>query len=291
MSTAAVTCAGTADEIVDQIFGGGTEKQFRFMGTIDPSKPTRDWIRDVLNSGLGYYTWSFGKLRLGCRINAAAITEFHAGNMLFGSLRLEPLKPTFEKLTVEFADVDYLFAKNTIDYCDQDHAGRNSRIQNPLSSTFGLVGCATKSQAARIAVVRTREELGGVGEMEQKRARIASWRSTIMALDTEAGMVVALVDDDIPEGLGTFRIQAYRVNRDWSVDFVGKTVTDSMYDLTTGTVPAAGDETAQPTPNVLPGEQTAEVDVNNVPASREQVVYVNNSLVDMSTYGYQVNGA
>jgi hypothetical protein len=289
---AAITCATTADTIVAKIIGTGTEAQFRFKGTIDSSKATRDWVRDILNNGLGFFTWSFGRLRLGLRINAAPITTFHAGNMLFGSLKLQPITPEFEKLVIEFADEEYLFAKNTVDYTDQDHAARYSRIQNPLTSQFGLVGCSTKSQAARVATVRTREELGGVGESEQKRARLASWRSTIMALDCEAGMVVDLVDDDLPDGYGTMRIQTIRVNRDWSVDFMGKTVTDSMYDLTQGNVPAAVSSSTQPTPAVLPGQFSPDLEwaANNVPVSTDQTSYVDGVALDMSTLGQLVDG-
>jgi hypothetical protein len=59
-------------------------------------------------------------------------------------------------------------------------------------------------------------------------------------------MVVTLMNDDVPGGYGTFRIQSYRVNRDWSVDFTAKSVTDSMYDLTTGEVPAAVSDAVLP---------------------------------------------
>jgi hypothetical protein len=287
---AAAVCAADADTIVPQIFGGSTEKQFRFKGTIDTSKPTRDWIRDILNNGLGYFTWSFGRLRVGIRINADAVTSFHSGNMLFGSLKITPLVPQFEKLTVEFADEDYLFVKNTVDFCDQDHAARYGRIENPLSCQIGLVGAATKSQAARYAVVRTREELGGISETEQKKARVISWKSTIMALDTEAGMAVAVFDDDIPDGCGKVRIQSIRVNRDWSIDFTARTVTDSMYDLTVGTVPAAVSDATQPTPAILPGQQTAQFAVNDAILSRDDLVYINDDSVTASG-SVTVNGA
>jgi hypothetical protein len=243
----AVACADIADTTVDAIFGGGTEKQFRFKGTLDTLKPLRDQLRDILNNGLGYFTWSFGKLKLGCRTNATPETIFDSGNMLFRSLAIEPLKPQFEKLTIEFADEEYLFQKNTVDYADQDYALRNGRVQNPRASQFGLIGSSTKSQTARIAVIRTREELGGVGLAEQTNARLASWKTTILALDTEAGRVTGIADADIPGGFGAFRIQSWRLNRDWSIDIAAKTVTDSMYDLTTGTLPADVSTAAQPT--------------------------------------------
>jgi hypothetical protein len=235
--SSAAACAGIADTVVNALFGGGTENQFRFKGTLDTLKPLRDQIRDILNNAMGYFTWSFGKLKLGCRINATPETFFTSGNMLFRSLRIEPLKPAFEKLTISFADEEYLFQKNTVDYVDQDYALRNGRVQNPKASQFGLIGSSTKSQVARIATIRTREELGGVGVDEQKNARVASWKTTILGLDTEAGRVTGVIDPNVPTGYGAFRIQSWRLNRDWSIDISAKSVTDSMYDMSNGTVP------------------------------------------------------
>lgn len=244
---AADTCGGVAETTVDSLFGGGTELQFRFKGSIDTLKPLRDRLQEILNNGLGFFTFRFGKLNLGCRINAVPDTTFSSGNMLFGSLKLEPIKPQFEKLTVEFADEEFLFQKNTADYTDQDYALRNGRVQNPKTSQIGLIGSSTKSQSSRIAVIRTREELGGVGETEQRNARNASWRTTILGLDTEAGRVTEMYDPDLPGGYGKFRIQSWKLNRDWSLDLTGKTVTDSMYDLATGTVPVDVQVISQPT--------------------------------------------
>jgi hypothetical protein len=224
------------------------ENQFRFKGVVDASKPTRDWLRDILNNALGYFTWTFGKLKLGCRNTATPTSTFQAGNILFNTLRLAPIKPGFEKLTIDFADEEYLFAHNTVVYVDQDYAGRHNRIQNPHAAEFGLVGCSTKSQASRIAVCRTREELGGVGAAEQTGARRATWSSTILALDVDAGAVASILDAEVNGGAGSaFRVQRWRLNRDWSVDLVGNTVTESMYDLTAGPVPAAVSEQVQPT--------------------------------------------
>jgi hypothetical protein len=224
----------------------GMERQFRFKGTVDPSKPTRDWIRDILNNALGYFTWSFGKLRVGCRATAAPQTTFAPGNILVNTLRLDPIKPAFEKLTITFADQDYLFARNTVNYLDQDYAARHNRIQNPREAQLGLVGSSTKSQSMRIAVCRTREELGGVTLAEQTAARTASWGSTILALDVEAGAVVSIKDSEIAGGSGAFRVQSWTLNRDWSVKLSGKTVTASMYDLTQGMIPGAIIDSVQP---------------------------------------------
>jgi hypothetical protein len=244
----AVASAAIADTSVARIIGTGSEIQFRFKGSIDDRKPTRDWLQAVLNSGTGYYVWSFGKLKVGCRENASVVSAFTGGNMLFNTLRLAPVIPKFEKLTVSFADEEYQFQSNTIDLTDQDHAARNNRSQNPLAATFAISGCSTKSQAGRIAIVRSREELGGITQAEQDSARLASWKTTILALETEAGMVVSVADPDIPAGTGKFRIQRWSLNRDWSIEIQGRTVTDSMYDMTAGPKPA------DVTPAPIPGE-------------------------------------
>jgi hypothetical protein len=95
-------------------------------------------------------------------------------------------------------------------------------------------------------VIRAREELGGVTQAEQDAARLAAWRTTILALETEAGQVVSVADEDVPAGTGKFRILSWRLNRDYSVDITGKTVTVSMYDMTAGPKPT--DVAAAPVP-------------------------------------------
>jgi hypothetical protein len=248
---AAAACGAVADTTVPSLVGGGTELQFRFKGKIDARKSLRDRLTEILNNCLGYYTFEFGKLKLGIRSSATPETNFAAGNMLFSSLKLTPLKPDFEKLTVEFADTEFLFAQNTVDYTDLDYALRHNRVQNPKNSQLGLIGCSTKSQGGRIAVIRTREELGGVGVAEQKNARTATWRTTILGLDTQAGQVVGLTDPDVPGGAGAFRIQSWRLNRDWSLDITAKTVTASMYDLSVGSVAVDVTATRQPSQSGL----------------------------------------
>ena len=255
----AVAAAAIADATVPAIIGTGTETQFRFKGVIDDRKPTRDWIQSILNTALGYYTWSFGSLKVGCRSNASAVSAFTAGNMLFQSLQLTPVTPKFEKLTIQFSDQEYQFQSNAVDYVDQDLAARNNRIQNPLAQQFPVTACPTKSQAARIAIGRAREEMGGAVQVEQDAARFATWRSTILALDTDAGSVASITDPDVPGGVANFRVQTMRVNRDWSVDLIGKTVTASMYDETVGPKPAD----VQPAP--VPTEPVHDSDLPGIP--------------------------
>src|SRR3984957_8380106 len=42
---------------VPAILGTGTETQFQFQGIISAQKPFRDWLTEVLNCCLGFYTW------------------------------------------------------------------------------------------------------------------------------------------------------------------------------------------------------------------------------------------
>ena len=233
----------------DALVGTATEKQFRFQGALAQQKPFRDWLAEILSAGLGYYTWDFGKLRLGSRINASATDAFTLGNMLFQSLRLEPVDATFEHKIYDFADQAYQYQANIADYQDKSHALYYGRAGAPLTSRSHLLGCATLSQALRLAAVVTREEIGGISPAEWKSARNASWRTTILALTTAPGKVASITHPDVPGGYGDFRIQSLRINKDWSVDITGKTVTPSMYDLTVG--PKPKDVVPDPLPGMI----------------------------------------
>lgn len=230
--------AEIADDTVDKLVGAGTETQFRFQGVIGQKKPFRDWLNEICSTGLGFYTWEFGKLKLGCRINASAVEAFTVGNILFQSLRLEPIEAAFERVVIDFADRDYAYQANIAEYEDKDHAAYYGRSGSPLESPMHSVGIASLSQGLRIAAVRTREEIGGINADEWKAARNASWKTTVLALNTEVGQVDSLTHDDVPGGSGKFRIISWKFLKDWSIDIQAKTVTDSMYDLTVGPKPA-----------------------------------------------------
>jgi hypothetical protein len=116
------------------------EKQFRFQGVLAQQKPFRDWLVEVLACGLGYFAWEFGRLKLGCRINASAVDAFTLGNMLFQSLRLEPIEASFEHLIVDFADQAYQYQANTAEYQDKSHAAYFGRAGAPLTARQHLVG-------------------------------------------------------------------------------------------------------------------------------------------------------
>ena len=193
--------AEIADTLVTKILGAGTELQFQFQGSLDSQKPLRDWLVEILNCGLGYYTWEFGKLKLGCRINASAVDSYTQGNMKFLSLRLTPFDATFEKLTIDFADIDYQFQANIADYEDKDHSAYYGRAGSPLSSRMHSVGSPTLSQNLRIAATRTREEIGGVNAAEWRTARNVSWETTLLGLSNEVGQVVSITDTKKVPGL------------------------------------------------------------------------------------------
>jgi hypothetical protein len=243
--------AEIADDWVTPVVGAGLEKQWRFQGVLAQQKPFRDWLVEILACGLGYFTFEFGQLKLGCRINASAVEAFTLGNMLFQSLRLEPVEASFEHLTIDFADQAYQYQANTAEYVDKSHAAYYGRAGAPLSARQHSVGCGTLSQALRLAAVRTREELGGVTAAEWRNARNATFQTTILALNTEVGQVVSITHGDVPGGAGNFRIQSWRLKKDWSIEITAKTVTPSMYNLTTG--PKPQDVVPAPLPGMVYG--------------------------------------
>jgi hypothetical protein len=201
--------SGAAEIAADQvaaILGTGVETQFQFQGIISSQKPFRDWLTEVLNCCLGFYTWEFGKLKLGCRINASAVDAYTLANSLFQSLRLTPIQAGFEHLVISFADVAYQYQANTAEYCDKSHAAYYGRAGSPLTSQMHSVGCSTLSQALRIAATRTREEIGGVQYTEWRDARAASWQTTLLGLGNEVGQVVSMTHPDIPGLLGTCNV-------------------------------------------------------------------------------------
>ena len=191
---------------VPTILGSGNETQFQFQGVVSSQKPFRDWLTEVLNCCLGFYTWEFGQLKLGCRINASAVDAYTLGNILFQSLKLAPIQAAFEHLVISFADVAYQYQANTAEYCDKSHAAYYGRAGSPLTSQMHSVGCSSLSQALRIAATRTREELGGVTPAEWRNARGATWQTTLLGLGNEVGQVVSMTHPEIPGLRGTCNV-------------------------------------------------------------------------------------
>lgn len=234
----AAICANTATKVI----GSGTETQFKYRGIIADTKPLRDWLQDILINCLGYWVNSFGKIKFGLRINSSAVEAFTAGNIILGSLQLSSIRPAYNDLTANFADVEFSYATNNVRIYDETHRAKFGRA----SAQINLPGTAWKSQTARIATTRLREEIGGVTEDEWRDARNGAFKTTVLALNVEPGMVCSLTHEDMPSGAGEFRIQGWRLNPDYSIDLSWKSTTDSMYDLTVGPKPA--DVTADPIP-------------------------------------------
>ena len=115
-----------------------------------------------------------------------------------------------------------------------------------LKSSVNLSGTSTKSQAARIVSTRLREELGGTSAAEWKAARQIGFKTTVLALNTEPGMVCSMTHPDMPGGAGEFRVVSWKLNKDFSIDVQGRTTTDSMYDLVAGPKPADVEPTPVP---------------------------------------------
>ena len=123
---AAIDAAAICNDSVTKMVGVGSETQFAFRGTLQEEKPLRDWLQEVLMNCLGYYTFSFGKLRIGIRENSSVVEAFTEGNILFRSLQLAPAKPSFNHLTANFADQDFAFVNNSVAVYDIDHASLRS---------------------------------------------------------------------------------------------------------------------------------------------------------------------
>ena len=157
---AAIDAAAICDEQVTALVGTGSETQFKFRGVLQEEKPLRDWLQEVPMNCLRYYTFSFGKLKIGVRENSSTVEAFTIGNIVFNSLQLAPLKPSFDHLTANFADKDYKFVNNSVTVYDIDRATLLGGATGPLFLKSTSSTC-TKSQAARIISIRLRDELGG----------------------------------------------------------------------------------------------------------------------------------
>ncbi len=200
--------AEIADKLVFPLIGGGNEKQFRFQGVLAQQKAYRDWLVEIMACALGFFTWEFGKMKLGIRINASAVDAYSIGNILFQSLRMEPIEASFEHLIIDFADQAYQYQANTAEYVDKTHAAYYGRSASPLLKRMHSVGIATLSQGLRVAATRTREEIGGINAAEWRTARTYSWKTTLLALSNEVGQVVSITHPEVPGMKGTLSVTA-----------------------------------------------------------------------------------
>jgi hypothetical protein len=235
--------------MVDKVIGYGQERQYYFRGALKERKPLRDWLREICNCGLGFYTFVDGKLWIGIR-NDSSVRDvgnaYTRDTILFKSLQVAPHKPQFNWLTGQFGDEEFDFQLNNVTVYDIDHARHVGTPDSPEyhMSTMTFPGISSKSQCARVVTTRLREELGGADIEEQLRARDLRWRTTILGLRTMAGDVVSMEHDWLPPNpdnsnrkYAEGRCQRWTLNPDWSIDIEATPTTNHMYDLTYGDKP------------------------------------------------------
>ena len=242
---------------------------------LNAEKPLKDWLAEILNNCLGFFTFSFGKIRFGVRGDASAVEAFTTGNIVLGTLNLSEWNPSFNHLTVNFADEDYAYQANNVEVYDIDHAVDIAGADGPqfLKANFNLVGTFSKSQAGRIAAVRLREEIGGTTAAERKNARRVPFKTTAISLAVYPGQVCSMTHEDMPGGAGNFRVTSWKLNKDFSIDIQGRTVTPSMYDLVTYPGPKPADISPSPVPDeiltdMVPG------DVRPIGQGEDQVAFI-----------------
>lgn len=248
----AAPCA-TAVTGATAVVGSGNEKQYRFRGTLDSEKPLKDWLTEILNNCCGYYTMAFGRVCFGIRSDAVAVEDFNPGNIVLGTLRYAAATPTFNYITVNFADEEYAYQGNAVSVYDIDHALEISGATGPqfLKSDMNLCGAFTKSQAGRVGSVRIREEVGGTTAAERRVCWTVGFRTTALALNVRCGKVCSLTTPEIPGGYCKFRVTKLTLNKDMSIDVEGRVVTASMYDLVGHVGPLPADVASVSVPGEL----------------------------------------
>jgi hypothetical protein len=262
----AIAMAAICDLQVDKLVGTGKERQYPFRGALKERKPLKDWLQEILNCCLGYYTFVNGKLWLGIRENSGVLPHntYTRANILFKSLETVPIQPQFNQLTVEFGDEEFNWQLNNVTIYDMDQAAFAGTVESPQfnASTMTLVGVSNKSQAARIATTRLREEIGGIvvrdaggaiTDNQQVKARSLRFRTTVLGLHTMAGDIISLGSlqpgqghPALPTGYAEGRVVKWMLNPDFSIDLDATPTTDAMYNLTFG--PKPEDATAAPVP-------------------------------------------
>jgi hypothetical protein len=251
----AIAAAAICDTMVDKLVGTGQEKQFPFRGVLKEKKPLKDWLQEILNCCLGFFTFVNGKLWIGIRFHSGVVAgnAFTRDSILFKSLQAVPLQPQFNWLIGAFGDEEFDWALNNITIYDIDAASLAGDGNSPqyLTNTMNFVGVSNKSQCARIITTRLREEIGGVGPAEQRAARNLGFRTTVLALKVLAGDIISLDHTRLPNGRCEGRVQSWTLNPDFSIDIKAAATTDSMYALDVG--PKPDDVAADPViPERLP---------------------------------------
>jgi len=140
---AALAAATLCDVDVHKLIGSGTERQYVFRGVVQEEKPLREWLQDILNTCAGYFTFAFGKLRIGLRFHSGATEPFTEGNIVLDTLHVEPMIPSFNHITGQFGDQEYGWALNSVSLRDRDHALMIGGPGTPkcLKTNMTFVGC------------------------------------------------------------------------------------------------------------------------------------------------------
>jgi len=249
----AIQMAAICDTQVPKLIGSGNELQFPFRGVLKEQKPVRDWLREILNCCAGNLVFSNGKLWPIVRVNSSVLAGngFTEATILFRSLAVAPLQPSFNWLVGQFGDEEYNWQLNNCTVYDIDHAGYLGTPESPqyLVQNINYVGVSNLSQCARLITTRLREEIGGLrsgsgphgtdsGINEQLIARNFQFKSTVLALGTQLGDIVSLTHSALPySGYAEGRVSRWAFNPDFSIDFQVSSTTDDMYDLVVGPKP------------------------------------------------------
>lgn len=248
IDAAIAAAAVNADVVPSLIIGQADETQFKFQGSLGDRRALRDQIADICNSFLGYFTFNFGKLRIGSRINSSAVEAFTSGNIIRDSLRFDWEPAGFNTLTLEYADQLYGWAKNTVTVELAEHVKKYGR----RATSMNLPGVASRSQALRIGATRVREECGGIDQSEWKKRLRGTYATTVLGMGVEPGSIISLTHHEMPGAYGEMRVTRWTLSPDLKLTFEWKTTTDSMYDLLVGPKPVD----VQPEP--LPVERIEE---------------------------------
>ena len=246
----AIYAAAIADKVVDKLVGTGQERQFPFRGILKERKPLRDWLQEICNTGLGYYTFVNGKLWVGVRVDASVRigNAYTRDQIIYKTLMVAPHQPQFNWLVGQFGDEEFGFQLNNVTVYDIDHAGFIGTDESPeyMISNMSFVGISNKSQCSRVVTTRLREELGGANLSEYMAARDFQFRTTILGLQTMVGDIVSVTHPWMPGGEAKGRVQKWILNPDWSIDISCTPVTDNMYDLDYELGPKPADVPAAP---------------------------------------------
>ena len=236
--------AAFCNDIVNTMVGEGTETRFEFRGVIREQKPAIDHIREILQNVPVDLVFTFAALKFKVRRNDIAnppdwtVIFAKDENIIDGSFQSSRYKPAFNKLSILFSDPDYDFAQNEVAVYDEAYQKRigfyspyypDTRMPLVLTKQLTLNGVFTRSQVERLGVQLLREELGGSTPTEQTQARMVTMSAPLIGLTVEVGDVSKVIHEDLPGGEAWVRWHHWRYSNQMTVEFSGKTITESMY--------------------------------------------------------------